>query len=268
MGWRRFANGLLPADVSGKFRVENRSTWIEGDLSSYLEREIYLYGGHEDLLIEKFLGLAAGSERKIALDIGANIGQHSIIFSEAFDQVHSFEPNPKLWPKFEKNVSLNPNRKISLHKFGLANEKAEIPFYNIDNGNEGLGTFSNIEQYDQPLNRTDTLKVVRGDDFLHEIDVEKVDAIKIDVQGLEGEVLLGLRETIRRSQPVIWLELGAATKMDLSSFESVQRFFPYPVRVFYLDHSVKMMIRGITLTEIKAAELPIGDYIICPQIEA
>jgi FkbM family methyltransferase len=224
-----------------------------------------LYGDYENLLIEKFLNLTAKTKQRIVLDIGANIGQHSMNFSGAFDQVHSFEPNPKLWPKFENNMSLNKNYNVTLHKCGLANEDAEIPFYNIDTGNEGLGTFSDIEQYDQSLEMTGKLTVVRGDDFLQTIDVEQVDAMKIDVQGFEGEVLLGLRQTICANHPIIWLELGAATKMDLSSFDNVQGVFPYPIRLFQLEHSLQLMIRRINLKEMGDGELPIGDYIVCPR---
>lgn len=227
------ANGLLSPDVSGRFRVENEATWIEGNLGSFLEREIYLYGGYENQLINEFLKLTARTEQRTVLDIGANIGQHSIKIPAVFGQVHSFEPNPKLWDKFENNVSLNQIDKVTLHKCGFANEDSEIPFCNIDNGNEGLGTFSDSEQYDQPLELVGVLKVVRGDDFLRVNEIENVDAMKIDVQGFEGEVLLGLQETIRSTRPVVWLELGAATKIDLSSFKKVPEPFPYPIRPFW-----------------------------------
>jgi FkbM family methyltransferase len=163
---------------------------------------------------------------------------------------------------------LNPKGRVALHKYGLANEDAEMPFYTIDNGNEGLGTFSNIEQYDQPLDIVDRLKAVRGDDYLQTLGIEDVDAIKIDVQGFEGEVLLGLRNTIRNNRPIVWIELGTATKLDLTSSNKVQEFFPYPIRIYHLAQSVQMMIRGFELIETTAHELPIGDYFICPRDQA
>jgi FkbM family methyltransferase len=251
--------------VSGRFRVENKSTWIEGDLGSFLERELYLYGEHEDQLIDHFLALSTKTAQRTALDIGANLGQHSMKFSNAFDQIHAFEPNATLWSKFENNMSLNRNDNVTLHKVGLANQDAEIPFYNIDNGNEGLGTFSDIEQYDQSREMVGKLKIVRGDDFLAAIGVDQLDAMKIDVQGFEGEVLMGLQETIRRTRPIVWLELGAATKMDMSRFERVEDFFPYPIRLFQLKHGLRLMIRGVTLVEVEAGELEIGDYVVCPR---
>ncbi len=264
-GWHRVVDRLLPRNLSGRFRVENESTWIEGDLGSFIEREIFLYGGYEGQLIREFLKMTANTPQRTILDIGANIGQHSIKYAAVFDRVHSFEPNPDLWEKFENNVSLNPKGMVTLHKVGVANEDAELPFYNVDNGNEGLGTFSDIEQYEKSLEMAGTLKVVRGDDFLRSIGVSDVDAMKIDVQGFEGEVLLGLQETLRSTRPIVWLELGAATKMDLSSSEEIQGFFPYPVRLFHLRHSTRFMIRGLSLTEISGEELPTGDYLVCPR---
>jgi len=40
------------------------------------------------------------------------------------------------------------------------------------------------------------------------LDISHIDAIKIDVQGLEFEVLTGLREVMARDRPVVWCDSG------------------------------------------------------------
>jgi len=52
--------------------------------------------------------------------------------------VHAFEPNSGLWPSFERNVGLNRLTNVQLHKVGLGNKDAELPFYAIDKSNYGL----------------------------------------------------------------------------------------------------------------------------------
>ena len=100
---------------------------------------MYLYGGYEEPQIRSFVNEL--SRRRVILDVGANVGTHSLAFAQAFDTVHSFEPNSSVWSKFERNLDLNGFENVQLHKVGLGDQSGHFPFYNINNDNDGLGTF-------------------------------------------------------------------------------------------------------------------------------
>lgn len=228
-GWRRMVDTAYPFSRGGDFIITDGDRRLAGSLGSYIERQVYFYGWYEKALIEAFIALTSGAGRTTILDVGANIGSHSIYFARFFKTVQSFEPNPQLWPKFQRNIALNNLRNVTLHTVGLGDRDGELPFFNIANGNEGLGTFSTAEQYDQPLSKAGAAVVRTGDAYLHEIGCSRVDAIKIDVQGFEPQVLTGLRETLRRDRPVVWIEIGAGAEWGELDDRSVASLFPYAV---------------------------------------
>ncbi|MCI0465926.1 MAG: FkbM family methyltransferase [Beijerinckiaceae bacterium] len=182
-GWTRLVNIVVPASASGEFVAVNDGIAFSGNLRSFIDRYVYLFGNFEEQLITLFLSIVPPGRRGIILDAGANAGTHALQFARAFEQVHAFEPNPALWAQFEKNVALNRLPNVTLHRVGLGDRAAQLPFYMTEKPNLGLGTFSNADQYDTPLIKSGSAPVVRGADYLASQGIGPVDAIKIDVQG-------------------------------------------------------------------------------------
>jgi FkbM family methyltransferase len=261
-GWRRLTSLMAPPSVRGHFRVDNDGVIFDGDVGSFIEREIYLYGGYERDAIALFLSLCAG-RRGTILDIGANAGNHSLAFARHFAHVEAFEPNPALWPTFERNVALNAFSNVRLHKVGLGSVAAELPFFNISNGNEGLGTFVTTEQYDEQLEQTGVAQVVVGDDHLASSGIAGIDAIKIDVQGFEREVFLGLRETLARDRPVIWFECAGLE--GLASTAQVEETLSYAVDLYCMMPGIAGPLHRTVLTRVPPGPLTYGDYVALPR---
>jgi FkbM family methyltransferase len=260
-GWHRAVNWIVPADSEGAFLVQNGPLLFAGDIESYIEREMYLFGDYEGLEIQQFLNVINAGPRRVLLDIGANVGTHSLPFARHFKQVHSFEPNPSLWASFARNVSINELHNVVLHQVGLGAEDAELPFYSIECRNRGLGTFLSDEQYDRPLKFVGHSRVAHGDRYLQARGITQVDAIKIDVQGLEAAVLRGLRGTLEASRPAVWFEFGAGTR-DSGQASEVRDWFPYEVDLFRLVR-IKGPILAVTLVRTVTAP-PLGDYLALP----
>lgn len=229
-GWRRLVATLSPARDE-HFEVTLDGVTYAGSLASFIDREVWFYGRYESDLINLFLAAVPINRRRVCLDIGGNAGNHSLAFGRVFDTVYTFEPNPEVLPQLLRNVALNPTMDIRVHPIGIGDEDGEIPFFNIRNGNFGLGTFSPVEQYDQPLVRIGEAKIRRGDDVVRDLQIETVDAVKIDVQGLEPEVLRGLTVTLARDLPVVWLEVGAGTRTSVARLTDLAILFPYPISI-------------------------------------
>lgn len=209
------------------FIVNNGREIFAGNLSSYIDRQVYMLGGYERSQIEAFLGLVP--RKRIALDVGANAGTHTIAFGHAFEKVHSFEPNARMWAQLERNVSLN-DIVATVHRIGLSDCESELPFYDIGKDNGGLGTFSTVEQYDRPL-RQIAVAAIRIFDRL--AIAGPIDAVKIDVQGLEPAVLRGMQTMLRRDKPTLWVEIGAGTGIDNGA--ALEALIPYPVKLMHLE---------------------------------
>ena len=199
------------------------------------------------------------NRRRLILDVGANVGTHSLSFAQHFQKVHAFEPNPLLWPAFERNMELNSIKHVALHRVGLGAKDELLTLFLTEKTNFGLGTFATFDQYDVPLKASSTCKVVIGDDFLDNLGITACDAIKIDVQGFEPEAIAGLRRTIDRNRPIIWFELGTGTHSKLKRLADVEALFSYPI------HLRRAGMAEAGKEVLREEELPTADYFIIPK---
>jgi FkbM family methyltransferase len=256
-GWRRLAE-LTVADRPAPFIVNNNGILFSGNLNSFIDRQIFLYGGYEADCISKFIENVPLNRRTIILDIGANAGNHSLNFALAFEKVHAFEPNPILWDQFSQNVKINElDERVVLHRVGLGDRDEALVLHMIDKPNLGLGTFSHADQYDMPLKPAAKCEVKQGDSFLEVQGITAVDAIKIDVQGFELEVLRGLQKTMSKNRPVIWIEIGSGTSQTLKRLDDLRRVIPY-------DFKLKRLDEATSASELSGSGIVNGDYIIIP----
>jgi FkbM family methyltransferase len=261
-GWQFLVNRFVP-EHSGSFAVRNGDTNFAGDIRSFVDRQVYLFGGYESAQIQCFLSQIPAGRRRTILDIGANAGTHSLAFGRVFEAVHAFEPNPILWPQFERNMLLNGLANVHLHKVGLADGDSELTLHLVDNANFGLGTFSTVEQYGLPLRPVAACPVRHASNYLAEVGVGPVDAVKIDVQGFEPEVLRGLSDILKRDRPVIWCEVGAGTLSKVSTTNELSKLFPYEVRCFQFAWTSSLIARSVWLRECSGA-IPPADYLFIP----
>lgn len=234
-----------------------------GDIGSFIDRQVYLFGGYESSAIKCFLTVIPRDRHCTVLDIGANCGTHSLAFAASFETVHAFEPNPMLWHQFEENMVLNGLTNVRLHKFGLADQDADLTLYLIDKPNYGLGTFSVVEQYDLPLYPAAICPIRHAGNYLVEIGVGRVDAVKIDVQGFEPEVLRGLSDILKRDRPMIWCEIAEGTLTKVATTNDLAKLVPFEFNAYQMV-ATRSLLQTVGLQE-RRGELPCGDYVLIPK---
>jgi FkbM family methyltransferase len=172
-----------------------------GNLNNYIDWSIYFFGQYERGILRFIASTLPGlAERPVFWDIGANSGQHSVFAAGLGAHVEAFEPYEPLCRQIAKSAALKPSLSIRIHPFGLANEDGAVPFNPPSNENFGTGHFGPSGSVTLPLRRGDG------------VDARPPDMLKIDVEGYEAEVLLGLSDTIARRRPVILCEFSERTK--------------------------------------------------------
>lgn len=142
-----------------------------------------------------------------SLDIGANIGNHSLVIAKFSKNLIAFEPINFIFNVLEKNFHLNNILNGKAINYGLSNQKKTTHIFIPENGNLGSSSLEDKEGIGDFLE----IKTIVGDSYLEEnLTDSQVDFIKIDVEGHEASVLLGLEKTILKSQPLLLLEWNNA----------------------------------------------------------
>jgi FkbM family methyltransferase len=126
------------------------------------------------------------------VDVGANIGNHSLYLTAMGFYVMAFEPDPLLAKCIQSSMEINQFYNMEVQCAGLGSENTTAEIVTQLNGNIGA----------------QSLRVGRGDIPVYQLDEFMVNpsVIKIDVEGMEFKVLYGARETIARSRPVLYVE--------------------------------------------------------------
>jgi FkbM family methyltransferase len=139
----------------------------------------------------------------VILDVGANFGYYSLTLATTLKrrcQVHAFEPNPPTYRRLVRNIELNGLTKIvRAHPVGLSDEAAAASMIDAP-GNPSRARIGSIEG--------GGIRLVSLDAFCREQAIDRVDFIKIDVEGFEERCLRGAEVTLARFKPLLCLELN------------------------------------------------------------
>lgn len=190
------------------FGSYHRSTKLKGnnvlvhcDLTKWIQRHIYFYGEYEPEAC-RFWSKRARSSRVI-LDVGANVGVYSLLAAAANPDaaIYAFEPTLEVFDTLRRNVAANGFTNIFLHQKGVARTTGEAFLHHcggIDGANEGMNYVS-----DEP---SDAEKILTTslDDFCGQNGIERIDLMKIDVEGGEFDVLRGA-ESLLRQQKIAYI---------------------------------------------------------------
>jgi len=160
----------------------------------------------EDQCIAKFLledGVWEPAETALLLeqlapgdtvvDVGANIGWYTVLASRAVGEdglVIAFEPDPTNFELLRRNVEANGCHNVRLERKALSNERGTIELF-LHNRNKGMHSALAFQTPDGSIE----VEAIPLDDYLADVP-RPIDFVKIDVEGAEGMVLEGMRETL------------------------------------------------------------------------
>lgn len=197
--FRRLASSLIQRKnrTFAELRGQKLAVFANDDIGL----EIFTHGVYERegiadvFAVLDLLGVECGDA--IAIDVGANIGNHTLLFAEKFSAVYSFEPNPHTFQLLNFNTQFTSN--VVLQNIGIS-DKAEMLTLREELSNAGASS----AVIDKNGKYEFQIAVKPLDDALPLL--KKVRMIKIDVEGMELQVLRGAINTIVRNQPVIVFE--------------------------------------------------------------
>lgn len=138
---------------------------------------------------------------KTFLDIGSNVGNHSVYFSDTFNSIKSFEPQKFTFKLLEYNTKNYSN--IEVFNYGIDEIPRKTKFF-IPNNNKGGGS-EHVKSNNHSVEEVELKPIDKK--FYNDIGY-----VKIDVEGNEYSVLKSIEGIILKSCPIISIELGDQNK--------------------------------------------------------
>jgi len=133
----------------------------------------------------------------IVLDIGANIGYYTLIFSELVGEngkVFAFEPDPDNFALLNKNVQINNCHNVVLIKKGVSNKSGMAKLYLSEKNKGDHRTYDLLDG-----RKSIEIEIIQLDDYFKDYK-GKIDFIKIDIQGAELNAFYGMRNIFKKNQ--------------------------------------------------------------------
>jgi len=178
------------------------------DRSAYIGSAIYWRGIHsyaEAALIRRFLPVDG-----VFLDVGANQGELTLIAAQRAraGRVIAFEPVPRWFARLEENVRGNGWSHVRVVHRALSDRESEMEMYTSEEVgaqgmNEGLSSLRRGDGREVAIGKVATLPL---DVFAERERLDRIDLIKVDVEGAERAVIEGARQTLARLHPALILE--------------------------------------------------------------
>jgi FkbM family methyltransferase len=170
----------------------------------FISQMISVDGRYEDgelKLIEKLFNGRFGNQA--ILDIGANIGNHTVAFSKIAKKVYAFEPNIFVFELLRMNTKKLKN--VEVFNFG-ASDQNQLILAKIPKLNWGGGSLDLDKKNSQPNKFIEVLFKLKTLDSIQILQKINIGMIKIDVEGHELNAFKGMRSLLRKNKPIILFE--------------------------------------------------------------
>jgi FkbM family methyltransferase len=220
-------------------------------LVNYPGGKIYLNLKESHMMVEKALGVyeywktgllaALVKPGMTIVDAGANKGYFTLLFAKLMSdcgKVLSFEPHPRNYYWLSKSVSINKYKCVKLYPVALSAEEKQATFYRGRKSGWGsLVPGPGTARDQKPF----LVKTRRLDEILREEGINKLDLLKIDVEGAELLVLAGAQKILRKSK-----DLKIVMDVDVRDPLNKARLFE-----FLTSHGFKIYGIGKKLTPLQ-----------------
>ena len=173
----------------------------------YIGKSLNLYGEFSEGEVDLFRQVVEPGS--VVVEVGANIGTHTLFFARQVGlegAVIAFEPQRVVFQSLCANMALNSVTNVQCFQKAVGAEQGEIPVpvldYSRENNYGGLSLESGQQGESTPLVTIDSLKLSR------------CTLLKVDVEGMERQVLAGAAKTIAKCRPILYVENDRREKAD------------------------------------------------------
>lgn len=143
-----------------------------------------------------------------AVDVGAHIGYSTLLLAQCVGpagKVIAFEPLAENFKMLQENVQLNGHSTVITENLALMDRSGRIELRSATPGAMTWVASANIDSTSAV--ESQTVEVIPFDSYAQQRNINKVDFIKMDVEGAEAAVLGGMNDILKRDKPTLLIEI-------------------------------------------------------------
>lgn len=177
---------------------------IENDKG--ISTELQIYQSHEPLTTH--LMIKELKQDMVCIDLGSNIGYYAVIESNIVGKsgnVFAIEPSPVNFPVLKSNLENQKMDNFLAYNIAIGDKNEDMEFIVSSKSNWSKIRIDNEKI--NPGDRVIKIPVKTLDNFVKENDIEKIDLLRMDVEGFEYNIILGADEVLKKFKPKIFVEI-------------------------------------------------------------
>jgi FkbM family methyltransferase len=178
---------------------------IKLSLRDWIQQQIYFFDYYDERGIRFIQSHLKPGDTFV--DVGANIGAYALVAAKLVGndgQVIAFEPVTQVRNRLIENGSLNQLYQLKVESLALFDKNTELALHISSKENFGM---SSMHAHDEDSGSTEIVQTARLDDYVEDQFINKIDLIKMDIEGAELFALNGMKSTLMRLKPLVLIEI-------------------------------------------------------------
>jgi len=233
---------VVSSFLSEKFMKTTVTKNIDNLVIEYVKNTVIGYSlastdNFEEQEIKFFLEHSLDHQFPVVLDVGANIGWHSIRWaSQCKDAiVYAFEPSPSTIQILRKNVHKNRlEERVFVVEKAVSDIEGKSNFFECSDN-----AFSSLKNTKRmAIDNVISVPITTIDNFVQEFKLKNISLIKIDVEGYETEVIKGALKCLNDLKPDLFVEIYGGKFSNKDPQETIRLIQSLGYTAFVLDDGI------------------------------
>lgn len=227
------------AHITPRIQVE-LYPWLWADLCTYV------IGSPEPYILAYFRSVLHPDA--IVFDVGAYIGVYTFVACEILEtgMIYTFEPNPDSAKRIEETITRNNVTQIQLNNSAVGDYTGTVQF-----SIHKTPVQSSI--HNQTSQGGIEIPIITLDHYCHKQEIDRIDLLKIDVEGAELMVLRGAEKMIEMVSPLMIVELhkGESKRFGYTVAETIQFLWDAGYSLYTVKYGLTTRPRLVPFTEME-----------------
>lgn len=236
---------------SGKITVFNRQFDVYGYSDDTWYQDVKSKGVWQEFRLANLAYLINPTD--ICLDLGANVGMMTLALAMLAPKghVYAFEGSPETTLALQETVKKNGLSNTDAYNCVLGRASEKVKFFDMpDVRSSGHYVPMDLQRETTSLWQDTSHAIISEtksiDGLVKELNIPKVDFIKIDVEGAELDVLAGGQETLKKFKPIVIMEFNSYALMHLREIvprKALAKIFEVFDDVYYFKSRTEALVR-------------------------